>query len=790
MRYSIGLFIGAVVCLAAAGSIAAPAGAAGKLPNIVLILADDMGVGELSSAGGIVPTPALDRMVKEGMQFTDAHTSSSVCTPTRYGILSGRYNWRSRLKSGVLFKATDRALMDPARLNLPAFLQQAGYHTACIGKWHLGVDWLRHSEELGAGKEGNKDKSWNVDYSQPFKNGPVDVGFDEAFFILSSLDMAPYVYLRNDRAVTIPTVNKSWPHNEYNDYQRVGAAAEDFDASECLADWAAESRRYIHRQTQGDKPFFLYLSLTSPHTPVVPGKQFKGRYPQYSWYADFIAETDWVVGQVLEQLKESGVDDNTLVIFTADNGFAPYVEIPKMIAAGYRPSGAFRAAKASIYEGGHRVPFLVRWPGQVEAGSTSAATICTTDFFATFADVAGRKSNIPGNAAEDSFSFYSCMKGQATDVRPFTIHHSYKGGFAIRRGDWKLIMGKDGGVSWKLPWKDVETSARVIQLYNLKEDPGETENLEDAHPEIVTELVGELAKALRAGRTTPGPQQHNDGWPFLDEEIMKHYPQLKEHPEQWEGKRSDFHGFDQFDFQTRELNCRVVVPKAVAAGTPWVWRARFWGHEPQVDIALLNKGFHVAYVDVGGMYGSPKAVVRWEAFYNYLTTQKGFSKTPALEGMSRGGLIVYNWASKHPDKVSCIYADAPVCDIKSWPGGKGSGKGAAKEWQQCLGAYGFSEGEAMAYSGNPMDSLKPLASAGVPLLHVVGDADSVVPVAENTAVLKKRYKALGGSIEVIHKPGVGHHPHGLKDPTPIVNFILKSVGKGQDQGETVSSERK
>ncbi len=499
-------------------------------PNIIIILADDMGVGELSSAGGLVPTPALDRMVQEGMNFTDAHTSSSVCTPTRYGILTGRYNWRSRLKSGVLFEATEPALMDPERMNLPAFMQQAGYHTACIGKWHLGVDWLRHSEELGAGKEGNKDKSWNIDYSQPFRNGPVDVGFDEAFFILSSLDMAPYVYLRNDRAVTLPTVNKSWPHNEYNDYQRIGAAAKEFDASTCLADWTAESRRYIQRRVEdlSEKPFFLYLALTSPHTPVVPGEQFKGRYPQYSLYADFIAETDWVVGQVLEQLRESGIDDNTLVVFTADNGFAPYVQIPKMVAAGYKPSGAFRAAKASIYEGGHRVPFIVRWPGQVAPGSTSDAAVCTTDFFATFADVAGGGREVPEHAAEDSFSFYPSLKGKAGNVRPFTIHHGYKGDFAIRKGDWKLILGRDGGVSWDLPWKDVETSADVIQLYNLKKDPGETENLEGAYPEIVTELAGELAKAFRDGRTTPGPRQANDGWPFLDEEMMKHYPQLKE----------------------------------------------------------------------------------------------------------------------------------------------------------------------------------------------------------------------------------------------------------------------
>jgi len=497
-------------------------------PNIVLILADDMGPGEPSHAGGIIPTPTLDRMAKEGMRFTDAHTSSSVCTPTRYGILTGRYNWRSRLKSGVLFNPTDRALMDPQRLNLPNFLQKAGYHTACIGKWHLGADWVKLPKNANPDKN-KRSASWQVDYTQPFKNGPVDVGFDEAFFILSSLDMAPYVYLRNNRAVAVPTVNKGFPHNEYNNYQRIGAAAKDFEASNCLADWAVESRSYIQRRVKDKsrKPFFLYLPLTSPHTPITPGEAFKGMYKQYSWYADFMAETDWVVAQVLEQLKQSGLDDETIVIFTSDNGFAPYVKIPKMIAAGYRPSGPYRGAKATIYEGGHRVPFIVRWPGKVAAGSTCDATICTTDFFATFAELLGKKSEIPDNAAEDSFSFYPCLKGKKDQTRPLTIHHSISGKFAIRKGDWKLVMTRGAGGGWELPWEKTKTTSKMVQLYNLKDDPSESKNLEDTHPEIVGELVDELAKALHDGRTTPGEKQKNEGWPYRDGATQAKYPQLK-----------------------------------------------------------------------------------------------------------------------------------------------------------------------------------------------------------------------------------------------------------------------
>lgn len=242
---------------------------------------------------------------------------------------------------------------------------------------------------------------------------------------------------------------------------------------------------------------------------------------------------------------------------------------------------------------------------------------------------------------------------------------------------------------------------------------------------------------------------------------------------QWPGTLSDFHGYAQYSFQVDELDCKVVTPKTVAASKPWIWRARFFGHEPQLDVALLGHGFHVAYVDVSNLFGSPKAVDRFNRFYDTLTKKHGLNTKPVLEGMSRGGLIIYNWAAANPNKVSCIYADAPVCDFKSWPGGKGAGEGSPNAWKQCLKAYGFNETEALQYDKNPIDQLTPLAQASIPLLHVVGDDDVVVPVAENTAILEKRYTALGGSIEVINKPNIGHHPHSLKDPKPIVDFILK-----------------
>jgi len=498
-------------------------------PNIILILADDMGVGEMSHTGGLVSTPALDRMAREGMAFTDAHTSSSVCTPTRYGILTGRYNWRSRLKRGVLTNVDSPALMDPDRLSLGSFLQDSGYHTALFGKWHLGVDWVKIPEKEEA--KGKKTfGSWKVDYTRPFRNGPVDLGFDEAFFILSSLDMPPYLYLRGDRAVEVPTVNRGFPHNEYNDYQRIGAASETFHPDECLADWASASRQFIRERVadESGSPFFLYLPLNSPHTPIVPGEAFKGKHPQFSWYADFVAETDWVVGEVLEQLAESGIGDNTLVIFTADNGFAPYVKIPKMFEAGYRPSGPFRGAKATLFEGGHRVPFLVRWPAEVEPGTVSSATICTTDFFATFADLIGKLDSIPEDAAEDSFSFLPAMKGESDETRPFTVHHSIGGQFAVREGPWKLLLTRQvrGGWGGMPGQEEIETPVERVQLYHLGDDPGETKNLEKAHPEQIGELVARLAKAMVDGRTTPGAPQENEGWPMQQKEVIQAFPNL------------------------------------------------------------------------------------------------------------------------------------------------------------------------------------------------------------------------------------------------------------------------
>jgi pimeloyl-ACP methyl ester carboxylesterase len=239
------------------------------------------------------------------------------------------------------------------------------------------------------------------------------------------------------------------------------------------------------------------------------------------------------------------------------------------------------------------------------------------------------------------------------------------------------------------------------------------------------------------------------------------------------GKAGHWHGFERRDFLHEGLKCIVVLPKSEAKGRPWVWRARFFGHQPQADIALLKLGFHVCYCEVGGLFGNTEAVQRWNRFHALLTKKHGFSGKPALEGMSRGGLIIYNWAAANPGKVACIYGDAPVCDIRSWPGGKGKGKGGGGAWKGALKAHGITEEESVEASVSPVHKLGPIAKAKIPLLHVVGAADTVVPVEENSAVIVERYRKLGGEIKVISKPGVGHHPHALKDPGPIIDFIRK-----------------
>lgn len=467
---------------------------ASQTPNIVFILADDMGVGDVSHNGGKAATPFIDQLAAEGMRFTDAHSSSAVCTPTRYSCLTGRYNWRTRLKKSVFFNPHDRPLIEPGESTLGSILQSKGYHTACIGKWHLGIGW-QFIENFKLPKEKKGQAGWDIDYSKPAIT-PTSAGFDYFWGIQASLDMAPYVYIKNEMATAPGTVTKA--------FFRKGAAAVDFEANQCLKDFAAQSVAYINQRAKEKKPFFLYLPLTSPHTPIVPSEKWIGKSSIGS-YGDFLMETDWVVGEVMQALAENQLSDNTLVIFTTDNGCSPQAKFSDLAKHSHFPSGTLRGHKADIYEGGHRVPFIIRWPGKIKPNTVTNRLTCQTDIFSTLAEITGH--DVKSSEGVDSVSFLATLKDPAQKERDAIVSHSIRGAFAIRQGDWKLILCKgSGGWSAPRPGKAAKDAPRM-QLFNLADDLSETTNLYAKHPEKVTELKALLEQYVASGRSTPGEKQ-------------------------------------------------------------------------------------------------------------------------------------------------------------------------------------------------------------------------------------------------------------------------------------------
>ncbi|MBZ4189669.1 arylsulfatase [Niabella sp. 3A5MI-3] len=466
---------------------------AGTRPNIIYILTDDLGIGDVKyyNAKGRINTPHIDRIGQEGMVFNDVHSSSAVCTPSRYSIVTGRYAWRSRLAKGVLH-GFDKPLIDSSRLTVARLLQQNGYTTACIGKWHLGLGW-------DIIKDG---KTPQVNYSKPITGGPNALGFDYFYGIAASLDMPPYVFIENDHTISIPDTIKKWG--------REGPAAADFEAVNCLPELTKKAVTYIREKAQGQKPFFLYFTMPSPHTPVVPSDQFKGK-SGVTEYGDYVMETDWAVGELLKAVDDGKISDNTMIVFTSDNGFAPYVlKTWNVEAEGHYPSMNYRGYKADIWEGGHRIPFLVKWPGSVKAGSSCNNTVCLSDFMATVAGILGKP--LPDNAAEDSYNILPYLTGRsAGEIREATVHHSIDGNFAIRQGKWKLELCPGSG-GWTAP-RNAEAFKQglpVTQLYDLSQDIREQHNVQAAYPEVEKKLMKLLQRYIDNGRSTPGTPQKND----------------------------------------------------------------------------------------------------------------------------------------------------------------------------------------------------------------------------------------------------------------------------------------
>jgi arylsulfatase A-like enzyme len=488
-------------------------------PNVVLILADDLGYGDVQCYNperGKIATPHIDRLATQGMRFTDAHTSSGVCSPTRYALLTGRYHWRSRLQSGIV-GYLEQPLIVPERLTLASLLKQHGYRTGIIGKWHLGWDAQLTDDERKrlksyGGKAGGGGQvtatateadqaAWRTIYSRQLRGGPVTLGFD-SYFGTDVPIWPPYCFLENDRTVGIPSELLAADALKKNQASLQGPALAGWKLENILPTLGERASAFIQDAAKKPEPFFLYLPLTAPHTPIAVAEAWRGK-SGLSDYADFVMQTDATVGRVLEALEASGAAENTLVIFTSDNGCAPYVGAKDLEAKGHFPSGPLRGYKADAWEGGHRVPFIVRWPGIVKPATRCDALVQQTDLMATLAETHNTK--LPDNAGEDSISLMPLLKGSDKPIREFAISHASSGLPSLRKGSWKIIFGNKGG-----GFEGAPGVAASGQLYNLATDLGETTNRWAEQPELVAELTATMARLVADGRSTPGAKQAND----------------------------------------------------------------------------------------------------------------------------------------------------------------------------------------------------------------------------------------------------------------------------------------
>jgi arylsulfatase A len=465
-------------------------------PNVIIVMADDLGIGDVSPTNPDckIKTPHLQKMADQGVTFLDAHTPSSVCTPTRYGLLTGRYNWRSRLARGVL-SGTSNHLIPADRPTLGHLLKEAGYHTSMIGKWHLGWDWT---------KDGKK-----IDFAKPVKNGPDINGFDQYYGHCGSLDMAPYVWVDTGKPTAIPireegVTKKQDPYGWY----RKGPIAPDFEIEQVLPHLFQKAITRIEERVKEDQPFFIYLPLPAPHTPIVPVPPFKGA-SKMNPYADFVMQMDHHMGQLMAALKKNGVDDNTLLIFTSDNGCSPEGNFDALAKFNHSPSGKYRGHKADIYEGGHRVPLIFRWPGSIKGDRTTNSLACLTDLYTTLQDITDQPRKPLGG--EDGFSLWPLLSEKGDTDRKNIISHSISGHFAIREGDWKLCLASGSG-GWSAP-KEAQAKKQglpAMQLFNLKTDLGEKTNLVAKKPDKVKALLALLETQVNQGRSTPGKNLSND----------------------------------------------------------------------------------------------------------------------------------------------------------------------------------------------------------------------------------------------------------------------------------------
>ena len=490
-------------------------------PNVVLIFADDLGYGDVScyNPDSRIRTPNLDRLASEGIQMTDAHSASAVCTPSRYALLTGRHSWRTELKSGVL-GGFSLPLIEPGRKTLGDLFKQRGYATACIGKWHLGMEWDR--PHRGDQEYAMRQKWDGVDFSKRIRRTPTSNGFDLFFGISASLDMPPYVFIENDRVVELPASML-----EFEDKGgRPGPATKGWRHKYVMSAIIDKTIEFVGEYR--NEPFFAYVPLNSPHTPHAPADAFVGTSGM-DVYGDFVVEVDHHVGRVMQALSDLRLADNTLFIVTSDNG--PETNMyERLQQTGHDSSGLLLGSKRDNWEGGHRVPFIARWPGVIRAGSGSSDPFCLVDLMATFADLL--EVNLPESEGVDSVTALPLLKGESGAYREShaIIHHSSGGRFAIRRGDWKLLLHSgSGGNNYSVKsGRRAKAYAGTLeqrlfdsghrQLYNMRLDMAESQNLATEHPEIVAELTSLATEYIKNGRSTPGSRQGYvaGDWPQID----------------------------------------------------------------------------------------------------------------------------------------------------------------------------------------------------------------------------------------------------------------------------------
>ncbi len=503
-----------VLLLTALVSCTQKVGEEKNLPNILILYADDMGYGDLACQNphSKIPTPNLDQLANEGMRFSDAHSSSGICTPSRYALLTGRYHWR---KFHGIVQAFGPSIFDPERLTLPEMMKERGYTTACIGKWHLGWSWDSIRVEGSVPEKmritNRKQMVYGPDdfhWTKPVPGGPLDHGFDY-YFGDDVINFPPSAWIENDRILEAPTAlykkgREATPEGNWE--CRPGPTVEDWDFYQVLPTLTRKAVDYIVSKGSDDPPFFLYMAFPSPHAPIIPNQEFRGKSDAGA-YGDFVYQTDWSIGQILEALAVSGLDNNTLVVFTSDNGPEHYA-YPRVKNHDHYSMGKLRGVKRDIWEGGHRVPFLIRWPGVVEEGTVNGSTISQVDLMNTIAEIIGFE---PGDGdAEDSYSLVPLWDGSTTRSyeRKVSVQNTRVGSYAVRKGDWLFIDHKTGNMNRPVPdYFDSIRGYRIHdlpgELYNLEKDPAQQNNLYADLPDIVSELRNALTEIQGVGFEDP-----------------------------------------------------------------------------------------------------------------------------------------------------------------------------------------------------------------------------------------------------------------------------------------------